>query len=94
VAKQFEPDDPLELVGVSLAADEGALDEMARCLVEDYVRDGWDADRLLALFRDPFYGTLHVIYRQRGEDYVRGLITQIVARWGVWRITEQEGPDA
>lgn len=94
MAKPFEPDDPLELVGVSLAADEGALDEMARCLVEEYVRDGWEAERLVALFRNPFYRTLHLIYQQRGEDYVRRLIARTVAQWGGWRTMEEGSPDA
>ena len=84
----------MELVGVSLEADADALYEMARCLVEEYVRDGWDEKRLLALFRNPFYRALHMIYEQRGEDYVRAIIAQTVAQWGVWRTTEEGGRDA
>lgn len=85
--KPFEPDDPLALVGVAVDAKTGAVDEMARCLVEEYVRDGWDADRLLALFRNPFYRALHAIYRERGEEAVRALIAEVTGTWGVWRTT-------
>lgn len=94
MVKRYEPDDPMELVGVALsAADDGAMDEMARCLVEEYVRDGWDAERLLALFRNPFYRALHMICRARGEDYVKTIIAEVCARWGAWQITAGDGEE-
>ena len=89
-AKPFEPDDPLALVGVAVPADADALDEMARCLVEEYLREGWEEERLLALFRNPFYRTPHMIYRARGEAYVRRVIEQVRARWGVWQMAVEE----
>lgn len=89
-AKPFEPDDPLALVGVAVPTDADALDEMARCLVEEYLREGWEEGRLLALFRDPFYRTPHMIYRARGEEYVRQLIEQVRARWGIWQTVVEE----
>ncbi len=79
--KATEPDDPLELVGVPVPVDEATFDEMARCLVEEYVRDGWTDERLLALFHSPFYAGLHVIERRRGEPWVRDLIAATRARW-------------
>jgi len=84
-AKPFEPDDPLALVGVTVPTDDGGLDEMARCLIEEYLREGWEEDRLLALFRNPFYRTPHIIYRARGEGFVRQLIEEVRARWAGWR---------
>jgi hypothetical protein len=75
--KAAEADDPLELVGVPVPVDEATFDEMARCLVEEYVRDGW-AD---ALFRSPVYAGLHVIWRRRGEAWVRDLIAETRVRW-------------
>jgi hypothetical protein len=91
--KPFDPDDPLELVGVAVPSGADALERMARCLVEEYLREGWDEPRLLALFRNPFFRTVHVIYQIRGEEYVKGLIAQVAAQWGVWR-TAEEGVDA
>ncbi len=85
--KPFEPDDPLALVGVAVDADAAAAEAMARCLVEEYLREGWTPDRLLALCRNPFYQALHAIYRERGEDGVRTLIAEAAATWGVWRTT-------
>jgi hypothetical protein len=89
-AKKLDPDDPMALVGVAVPADADALDEMARCLVEEYLREGWAEERLLALFRNPFYRTPHLIYRARGEEYVRHLIEQVGARWGVWQMAVKE----
>jgi hypothetical protein len=80
-AKEPEVDDPLELVGVPVAVDAATFDEMARCLVEEYVRDGWDDAHLMALFRSPFYAGLHVIWRLRGEAWVCGLLGETRARW-------------
>ena len=84
-AKTSEPDDPLELVGVLVPLDDGAFeatfDEMARTLVEEYVREGWSDARLLTLFRSPFYAGLHVIWRRRGEGWVRDLLAQTRTRW-------------
>jgi hypothetical protein len=78
----------MALVGVGFDADQQAVDEMARCLVEEYLRQGWDETRLLALFRNPFYQALHAIYRDRGEEAVRALIAETAATWGVWTVSE------
>jgi hypothetical protein len=81
-AKDADPDDPLALVGVPVPVDEATFDDMARCFVEEYVRDGWSDARLLALFRSPFYAGLHVIWRRRGEAWVDDLVAQTRAHWG------------
>jgi len=91
--KPFEPDDPLAPIGVAVDGGPDAAAEMARCLVEEYLREGWDEIRLLALFRNPFYQALHMIYQQRGEDGVRALIADVAATWGVWRMSETAGPE-
>jgi hypothetical protein len=80
-SKTAEPDDPLELVGVPVPVDEATFDEMARCMIEEYVRDGWSDARLLALFRSPFYAGLHVILRRRGETWVRDVILETRSLW-------------
>lgn len=80
-SKDAEPDDPLALVGVPVPVDEATFDEMARCLVEEYVREGWSDERLMPLFRSPFYAGLHVIWRRRGEAWVHALIAEERLRW-------------
>lgn len=80
--KEFEPDDPMELVGVALPG--GNPEEMMECLVEEYIRDGWDDESLLHLFRDPFYRGTHQIYHEKGEEYVLAIISRLREKWGYW----------
>jgi hypothetical protein len=77
--KPVEPEDPMALVGVALerGPDEQALAEMALCIVEEYARIGWSPDRIVRLFRSPFYRGPHRILREKGEDYVCGLIEKV-----------------
>jgi hypothetical protein len=79
-AKAFDRDDPMELVGVDLP--EGSLEEMAKCLVEEYIRGGWDDESLLHLFCDPFYRMPYRIYREKGEAYIRQLMARLRRKWG------------
>ncbi|MBI4055362.1 MAG: hypothetical protein HY402_04425 [Elusimicrobia bacterium] len=81
--KPFEEDDPMELVGVALP--EGQADEMLKCLIEEYIREGFDDEGLLRLFRDPFYRASHRIYQEKGEAYVLDLIERLRQKWGFWK---------
>ena len=80
--KETEPDDPMELVGVALS--QGSLEKMAECLVEEYIRDGWDDEKLFRLFCDPFYRLPYRIYQEKGEAYVLDLIVTLREKWGSW----------
>ncbi len=66
----------MALVGVGLerGPDDEALTEMARCFVEEYARMGWSGERIMRLFRNPFYRGPHQILRMKGEEFVRDLI--------------------
>lgn len=77
--KVFEPEDPMELVGVSFEQepDEEALDEMACSIVEEYMRMGWTGENILRLFRNPAFKLTHNILQHRGEAYVRGLVDAV-----------------
>jgi hypothetical protein len=75
--KCADAEDPMEFVGVELpAADDRSQKEMAACFVEEFFRMGFDRGRLEAMFRDPFYGALHRIYRDFGEGYVGNLLDE------------------
>jgi hypothetical protein len=76
--KEPEAGDPLEIVGVVLdrPMDEGAVDDMARTFVEEYALLGWSPERILAMFRRPFYGGAHDAYERLGEPRIRVLIEQ------------------
>jgi len=80
---EFVDEDPMELVGMVLPGEPGQLEAMAECLVEEYVRLGWDERRLMTLFVNPMFMATHRIYQQRGEEYVRGLIRSMCAKWSV-----------
>jgi len=79
--KAFEDDDPMDLVGMVLPGEPGQIETMAACLVEEYVRMGWDEPRLFALFVNPMFLATHRIYRARGEAYVRRLIRETWRRY-------------
>lgn len=80
---EFEDDDPMELVGMVMPGEPGMLENMAEILVDEYVRLGWDEERLMTLFVNPMFMATHRIYRQKGDAYVRHLIREVLARWGV-----------
>ncbi len=70
----------MTLVGVGLerGPDDQALTEMAFCFVEEYARIGWSGDRILGLFRNPFYRGPHRILRLKGDEFVRDLIVKAI----------------
>jgi len=80
---EFAAEDPMELVGMVLPGDPGQLEAMAEAIVEEYVRMGWEAERLMTLFCNPMFLATHRIYRQKGEAYVRELIQAICSKWTV-----------
>ncbi len=70
----------MALVGVGLerGPDDQALTEMAWCFVEEYARIGWSGDRILSLFRNPFYRGPHRILSLKGDEFVRDLIEKVI----------------
>jgi hypothetical protein len=79
----YDPEDPMDLVGMVMPGEPGQLEAMAECFVEEYVRMGWDEQRLMTLFTHPLFMATHRIYRQKGEAYVRELIRNTCAKWAV-----------
>ncbi len=80
---EFAAEDPLELVGMVLPGEVGQLEAMAEAIVEEYVRMGWEAGRLMTLFRNPLFLATHRIYRQKGEAYVQDLIHTMCSKWNL-----------
>lgn len=85
---EFDRADPMELTGMVLPGEPGQLEVMAECLVEEYVRLGWDEARLMTLFVNPTFLATHRVYRKKGEEYVRQLIRRTRAKW---RVVAQAG---
>jgi hypothetical protein len=79
--KEFDHEDPFELIGMVMPGEPGQLEAMAECLVEEYARMGWDERRLMTLFVNPMFMATYRIYRQKGEAYVQDLIARICSRW-------------
>ncbi len=77
--KTFEPDDPMELVGVAIPQED--VDYMAECLVEEYALLGWSDKQLMTLFSHPMFQATHRIYQDKGEEYVRSLIQKVRDKW-------------
>lgn len=80
---EFAAEDPMELVGMVLPGQPGQLETMAECIIEEYVRLGWNEQRLMTIFVNPIFMATHRIYRLKGEAYVRQLIQKTCARWKV-----------
>jgi hypothetical protein len=68
LTRSAEPEDPLELVATPV---EGDPDFMLQCFLEEFFWMGWDADGLLALFRDPGYPVLNELLAHFGEEEFR-----------------------
>ncbi len=88
--KHAEPQDPLELVGVGLPG--GCMDDMATCIVEEYLMLGCSEEQILALFRRPCFGATHRIYRLKGENHVRAIVSDVRRRFAVAYQAEGSGP--
>jgi hypothetical protein len=79
---EFDFDDPMELSGVALATDEDTTDLMCECFIEEFMRLGYNAKQILALFRNPHYLGMNMVLQNRGEPFVRDRIADVFARWG------------
>ena len=78
---EFVDEDPLGLVGMVMPGEEGQLEAMAECFVEEYARMGWNETRIMTLFSQPLFMATHRVYRLKGESYARELIHKVCARY-------------
>lgn len=83
-----EPDvtDPMMLNGVVLedvgAPTQEAVLEMAECFIDEYARLGFDANRILHMFRTKGYAGPYMATEILGETAIRELVGTVLARWG------------
>jgi hypothetical protein len=78
----FDFEDPLELNGVAFLTQEDTTDAMCECFVEEFMRIGYSAKQILALFRNPHYIGMNLVLEKRGEAFIRDSIREVFARWG------------
>src|SRR5262245_10127630 len=81
-----EAEDPLELVAAPVGGGDPGV--MLECIVQEFAWMGFDAGRLMGLFRSPEYPVLNQLLRHYGEAHVRALVEALLARWGVFTVSE------
>lgn len=79
---EFDFEDPFELNGVALQTEEDTTDAMCECFIEEFMRMGYNAKQVLALFRNPHYLGMNMVLEKRGEEFVRERVRDVFGRWG------------
>src|SRR5579885_463659 len=90
--RPIQPEDPFTL---NATAVNGDPEWMLRCLVQEYAWMGWDAEQILARFRDPFYPALNALWHHYGEAGIRERVAALVRKSGVFHfaVTVREAPE-
>ncbi|OGX03135.1 MAG: hypothetical protein A3G87_07150 [Omnitrophica bacterium RIFCSPLOWO2_12_FULL_50_11] len=79
---EFDPEDPIEFIGVQLRGQsEAALRDMTLCFAEEFVREGWDEEKIFAVFRNPFYQGPYLAWKQKGDEFIRSVIGDAIRMW-------------
>ena len=79
---ECDPEDPVEIVGLELSNQtEAQLRDMALCFAEEFVREGWAKERLLQMFKNPFYQGPHLVWKQKGDEFIRQVIQEAMKMW-------------
>lgn len=79
--KCFDPDDPMQFMGVGMGCDAATFDLMVETIVEEYMLLGWSDEHVLTMFRMPFYQLPYAIRQQKGEPYVKEIIARVRGAW-------------
>ena len=61
---------------------DAAMRDMAECFAEEYIRSGFDADRVLEMFQTQGYAGPFLAYQTLGEDVIRNIIDELMPLWG------------
>ena len=80
-----DPDatDPMTLHGVIVETeDNNAMHDMARCFVEEYVRSGFDEERIMKMFVTEGYAGPFLAYQTLGEEAIQQMIKDVMSLWG------------
>ncbi len=80
-----DPDasDPMTLHGVVVETEnDSAMRDMAECFVEEYLRNGFDADRIMRMFKTQGYAGPFLAFQTLGEATVRRMIDERISLRG------------
>lgn len=72
--KEFESEDPMQLIGTLMDCNEEEIEEMGLTFVEEFTRMRWPREEIMAIFANPHYRGPHTVYRAKGPAFVSGLI--------------------
>ncbi len=92
-----DPDatDPMTLHGVIVETDtDAAMLDMAECFVEEYIRSGFDEEKIFKMFQTQGYAGPFLAYQTLGEDVIRNLIAELLPLWGGRNIKTAQSPSA
>ena len=56
--------------------------DMALCFAEEFIRDGWPQEKVLAMFKTPFYQGPYGVWNRKGDAYVQAVVAEAAAMWG------------
>lgn len=79
---EFDFNDPMELNGIGIASEEDTTEAMTECFIEEFMRLGYNAKQIYALFRNPHYIGMNMVVQNRGDLFVRERIAETFLRWG------------
>jgi len=82
--------DPMLLMGVEIETGEDSLLETARVFAEEFARLGFDEEKVLSLFRSPFYAAAHRTWLALGEETVGALVREQTGLWGRIRLCDRD----
>jgi len=87
-----EPDftDPMMGIGVSLPGSAEAMLDMAYAFAEEFARLGYSAEKILHLFRTPFYQGAHAAYQALGEAQIQKIAGECAGLWGRFRLVDRD----
>ena len=88
-----DPADPQMLVGITLPGSAAATREMAETFADEFAQLGLDRDRILALYRVPFYAGAHAAWRQLGEAEIARIVDESLRVWGRYRFVVRDSAD-
>lgn len=79
----LEPDetDPMDLNGMVIQTDEDVTREMADCFIMEYMRLGYPADRIIAMFQLPLYIGPYRAWQSLGGETISAMIDDCAALW-------------
>lgn len=78
MAEQFDNPLDFELTNHIVPGEPGRdhVEEMAEAFVIEFKRMRWSDELILNVFRSPYYGGPHYVYREKGEEFVADLLSR------------------